>query len=78
MIFPVWTLKSVKNTFGMEYDQRVIINFFWNERIDARHIADRLYAQFGEHIYQLRTIRFWIAEALTWRWCWAAWLTSIC
>jgi hypothetical protein len=63
MIFPVWTLKSVKNTFGMEYDQRVIIKFAWNERTDACDIADRLQAQFDEHASQLRAIQFWIAEA---------------
>jgi hypothetical protein len=62
MVFPFWTLKSVQSTFGMEYDQRVIIKFLWNEAADARDIADRLQAQFGEHVYQFRTIRFWIAE----------------
>jgi hypothetical protein len=51
MIFPVWTLKSVKNTFGMEYDQRMIIKFVWNEGTDACDIADRLQAQFDEHAY---------------------------
>jgi hypothetical protein len=62
MIFPVSTLKSVNGPFGMEYDQRVIINFLWNEEADARQIADRLQAQFAEHSHQLRTVRFWIAE----------------
>jgi hypothetical protein len=62
MIFPIWTLKSVNGLFGMEYDQTVIIKFLWNERADARQIADRLQAQFAEHSYQLRTVRFWIAE----------------
>jgi hypothetical protein len=28
-----------------------------------RQTGDRLQAQFGEHAYQLRTIRFWITEA---------------
>jgi hypothetical protein len=46
----------------MEYDQRVIIKFLWNEGADARDIGDKLQVQFGEHVYQLRTIRFWIAE----------------
>jgi hypothetical protein len=41
----------------------VIIKFLWNERVDARNIASKLQAQFAEHAYQLRTIRFWIAEA---------------
>jgi hypothetical protein len=52
MIFPVWILKSVKSIFGMARDQRVIIKFLWNERADARQIADRLQAQFAEHAYQ--------------------------
>jgi hypothetical protein len=47
----------------MEYNQRVIIKFLWNEGVDTRDIADKLQAQFGEHVCQLRTIRFWIAEA---------------
>jgi hypothetical protein len=63
MIFPVWILKSMKSAFGMEYDQRLIIKFLWNEAADACNIADRLQAQFGEHAYQLQTIRFWIIEA---------------
>jgi hypothetical protein len=41
MIFPVWTLKSVKSTFGMKYDQRVIIKFLWNEGTDVCDIAKR-------------------------------------
>jgi hypothetical protein len=52
MIFPVWTLKSVNNPFGMEYDQRVIIKFLWNERANARQITARLQTQFAEHAYQ--------------------------
>jgi hypothetical protein len=55
MIFPVWILKSIKNMFGMKYDQRVIIKFLWNEKADARDIIARWQAQFNEHIYQLRT-----------------------
>jgi hypothetical protein len=46
----------------MEYDQTVIIKFLWKDRADARQIADRLQAQFAEHFYQLRTVRFWIVE----------------
>jgi hypothetical protein len=62
MIFPVWTLKSVNDSFGMEYDQRVTIKFLWNEEANARQIADRLQVQFAEHFYQLQTVRFLIAE----------------
>jgi hypothetical protein len=47
----------------MEYDQRVIIRFLWNEGIDTNQITARLQAQFGEHAYKLRTIRFWISGA---------------
>jgi hypothetical protein len=46
----------------MECDQKVIIRFLWNERINANQIIARLQAQFGEHVYKLRTVRFWIAE----------------
>jgi hypothetical protein len=45
-IFPIWTSKSVKSTLGMEYDQRVIIKFLWNEKADACNIFNRLQAQF--------------------------------
>jgi hypothetical protein len=62
MIFPVWTLQSVHGPFGMEYDQTVIIKFLWNEKADPRQIADRFQEQFSEHSYELRTVRFWIAE----------------
>jgi hypothetical protein len=62
MIFPVWTLKSVNGLFGMEYDQRVIIKFLWNDGADPRQIADRFQAQFVKHFYKLRTVQFWIAE----------------
>jgi hypothetical protein len=46
----------------MEYDQRGIIKFLWNDGIDVHDIADRLQAQFAEHAYKPRVIRFWIAE----------------
>jgi hypothetical protein len=73
IISPFCTLKSVKDTFRMEYDQRMIIKFLLNEGADARDIADRLQtdcrqimdrlqAQFGEHAYQFRMVQFWITE----------------
>jgi hypothetical protein len=62
MIFPVWTLKYIQSTFGVEYDQRMIIKFLWNEKTNASKIATRLQAQFSEHAYQLRTVQFWITE----------------
>jgi hypothetical protein len=46
----------------MEYDQRVIIRFLWDEGTDANQITARLQAQFDEHLYKLPTVRFWIAE----------------
>jgi hypothetical protein len=47
----------------MKDEQRIVITIFWNEGADAREIADRFQAEFGEHAHQLRMIRFWIAEA---------------
>jgi hypothetical protein len=52
-MFPVWTLKSVKSTFGMEYDQRVIIRFLWNEGSDARDIAERLQTDFSHNLMNM-------------------------
>jgi hypothetical protein len=47
----------------MEYDQRMIIKFLWNDGLDVHDIADKLQTQFIENIYQLQTIRFWITDA---------------
>jgi hypothetical protein len=60
--FSFCILKSIKGTFRMKYDQRVIIRFLWKEGIDAHEIIHRLQEQFGEHAYKLRTVRFWITE----------------
>jgi hypothetical protein len=46
----------------MGYDQRVIIRFLSNERIAADDITTKFQAQFAEHVYKLRTVRFWIGE----------------
>jgi hypothetical protein len=62
IIFLSCILKSVKGTFRMEYDQRVIIRFLWKEGIDAHEITHIFQAEFGEHAYALRTVRFWIGE----------------
>jgi hypothetical protein len=56
------SVKSVEDTLRMEYDQRVIIKFFLNEGGDARAPADRLQIRLDEHVYELRTVQFWIAE----------------
>jgi hypothetical protein len=55
-------LKSVKGPSMMEHDQRVIIRFLSNERIAANEITIKLQEQFAEHVYKLRTVRFWIGE----------------
>jgi hypothetical protein len=46
----------------MEYGQREIIKFLWNDGFDAHQIVIRLQAQFGEHSDQLPTVQFWIVE----------------
>jgi hypothetical protein len=48
----------------MESDQKVILKFLLNKRVDARDIANKLQTHLGENIYALRTIRFWIAEIM--------------
>jgi hypothetical protein len=55
IIFLFCTLQSVNGTFRVEYDERVIIRFLWNEGIDAHDIIHRLQGQFGEHAYVFRT-----------------------
>jgi hypothetical protein len=46
----------MKGTFRMEYDQRVIMQILLNEGAAVYNIADRLWAQFGEHGYKLRMV----------------------
>jgi hypothetical protein len=46
IIFSSFILKSVKITFRIEYDQRVIINCLLNERNDTRDTAEAPQAQF--------------------------------
>jgi hypothetical protein len=46
----------------MEHDQRVIIRFLSNEGIAGDEIITSLQAQFAEHVYKLKTVRFWIGE----------------
>jgi hypothetical protein len=52
----------VKNTSAIDYDQRVIIKFLWNEGVNTRQIAAILQVRLAEHAYQLWTVRFWITE----------------
>jgi hypothetical protein len=46
----------------MEYEQRLIIKFLFNEGDNAHQIAERLIVQFHEDAYALRTVPFWITE----------------
>jgi hypothetical protein len=46
----------------MEYDQRMIIKFRLNERINAHEITRRFQAEFDEQDYAFRTVQFWIKE----------------
>jgi hypothetical protein len=62
IIFLFYALKSVKGSFRIEHDQRVIIKFLLNEKADGRGIADKLQTQFDEHAYKFRTVQFWITE----------------
>jgi hypothetical protein len=52
------TVKDVTLAILMEYEQRVIIKFLFNEGPDARQIAERLRAQFHEDAYALRAVQF--------------------
>jgi hypothetical protein len=51
-------LKSVTLAVLIEYEQRVIIKFLFNEGDDARQIAERLRAQFHKDACALRTVQF--------------------
>jgi hypothetical protein len=42
----------------MEYDQRVLIRFFWNEGIDVHEITQRLQAQFHEKLMHFELSNF--------------------
>jgi hypothetical protein len=55
-------LKIRSGYISNNHDQRTIIKFLFNERADACESADRLQAQFDKHTYELRTVRFSIAE----------------
>jgi hypothetical protein len=43
----------------MRYEQRVIIRFLHNEKVDPHAIHQRLHAQFGLDTYGLRTVQYW-------------------
>jgi hypothetical protein len=46
----------------MEYDQRVIIRFRYNEQTDAHDIIQKPQEQFAQDAYVLRTVQFWTGE----------------
>jgi hypothetical protein len=55
-------LKDVKVYIPMEYDQRVVIKFLFNEHCNANQIVERVETQFREDIYSLRSVQFWSGE----------------
>jgi transposase len=46
----------------MEYEQRLIIKFLFNDGLDAPQITEKLSAQFSEDADSLRTVQFWVVE----------------
>jgi hypothetical protein len=62
IIFPSRTSKSVKGPFPTEYDQRVIIKFLRNEKVNISEIKHRLQGQFHEEVCLLRIVQFWIGK----------------
>jgi hypothetical protein len=53
---------GVQAPIQMEYDQRVIIKFLFNDGLHPRQIVEKLEAQFHEHAYSLCAVQFWIGE----------------
>jgi hypothetical protein len=51
-------VKDVTLAILIEYEQRVIVKFLFNEGADAGQIAERLRAQFHEDTCALRTVQF--------------------
>jgi hypothetical protein len=46
----------------MESEQRVIVKFRFNDRLDARQITEELRLQFYEDAYSFHMVQFWIGE----------------
>jgi hypothetical protein len=59
---PISVSKSGDQQFPMAYDQRVVINNLWNEKVNAREIIQRFQPESGEESYALRMIQFWIRQ----------------
>jgi hypothetical protein len=47
---------DINESILMDYDQRVIIEFLFNEGTDAHKITERFATQFGEDDYSLQTV----------------------
>jgi hypothetical protein len=54
--------KYVNEIFRIKYDQRVIIRFLYNERIDTHDITQRFQVYFAQDAYAVRIVQFWIGE----------------
>jgi hypothetical protein len=47
----------------MQYEQRVIIRFLYNEEVPSKQITTRLRAQYDEDGYKLRTVQDWCTKS---------------
>jgi transposase len=56
------TIHDAQAPFRMESEQRIIIEFLFNDGLDPRQIVEKLEAQFYEDVYSLRAVLFWIGE----------------
>jgi hypothetical protein len=46
----------------MEYQQREIIKFLFNDGLDSRQIVEKPEVQYHKDVYSLRAVQFWIGE----------------
>jgi hypothetical protein len=61
--FPLTSpIYDVEAPIRMEYEQRVIIKFLFNDGLDPRQLVEKLEAQFHEDGYSLRAVQCWIGE----------------
>jgi hypothetical protein len=49
----------LKMQLSIDYEQRVIIPFLYNERVPPDKIQERVSRQFGDTTYSLRSVRRW-------------------
>jgi hypothetical protein len=56
------TRSDVMVSILMKSEQRVIVKFLFNDRLDARQITEELRVQFHENAYSFHTVRFGIGE----------------